>query len=82
MIEHGGNVIMSRKKPPGTILAALRQNAGLTQCNVAELVRNRRVVGLSEAHYRRIEKDIVTPSITLAMEIADVLESDVYQIWQ
>lgn len=72
---------MSRKKSPGSIIAVLRTNAGLTQCNVAEMVRNRRNVSLSEAHFRRIEKDIVTPSITLAMEIAEVLESDVYEIW-
>jgi transcriptional regulator with XRE-family HTH domain len=72
---------MSRKKSPGTVIAALRESAGLTQCSVAEMVRNRGVVGLSEAHFRRIEKDIVIPSVKLSMEIADVLDSDVYQIW-
>jgi DNA-binding XRE family transcriptional regulator len=72
---------MSRKKSPGTIIAALREDAGMTQCNVAEEVRNRKIVSLSEAHYRRIEKNIVTPSVMLAMEIAEVLDGDVYEIW-
>jgi len=72
---------MSRKKSPGTIIAALRENAGLTQCAVAEEVRNRRIVSLSEAHFRRIEKDIVKPSVMLAMEIAQVLDTDVYEVW-
>jgi len=72
---------MSRKKSAGTIIAALRQNKGMTQTAVAEIVRNRGNAGLSEPHFRRIEKDIVKPSVTLAMEIAEVLESDVYEIW-
>jgi transcriptional regulator with XRE-family HTH domain len=72
---------MSKKKNPGTTLATLRLSMGLTQCAVAETVRNMKRCSLSEPHYRRIEKNLVTPSVALAMDIATVLDSDVYEIW-
>lgn len=73
---------MVKKKSPGTVLAALRLSLGLTQCAVAETVRNMgHGHSLSEPHYRRIEKNLVTPSVILAMDIATVMDSDVYEIW-
>ena len=72
---------MARRKDPGTTLAALREATGFTQCHVAEIVRNMGRTSLSEPHYRRIEKNLVTPSVILAMDIAQTLDSDVYEIW-
>lgn len=64
------------------IIKALRAGKGMTQMDVVFAVKQRGVVGLSEPHYRRIEQGKVVPSVRLAMEIASVLESDVYEIWE
>jgi len=58
-----------------------RLELGLTQSQVAEMVRNRRVCTLSENHYRRIEKGYATPNVVIGMEIASVLDTDVYELW-
>lgn len=71
----------ARRKDPATVLSTLREAAGMTQCTVAETVRNMGRSSLSEPHYRRIEKNLVTPSVILAMDIATILDSDVYEIW-
>ena len=73
--------MVARKKDPGTVIASLRESAGLTQSKVAETVRNMKRSTLSEPHFRRIEKNLVTPSVIMAMDIATVLDSDVYEIW-
>jgi DNA-binding XRE family transcriptional regulator len=71
---------MARRKP-GSVLLAKRKEAGLTQCQVAERVRNMGHVTLSETHYRRIEQDVVTPSVILAIDVCYILDTDVYEIW-
>lgn len=63
-------------------LRARREEMGLTQTQVAENVRNRRVIHLSEPHYRRIEKGLSLPNVLLGMEIAEVLDTNVYELWQ
>ena len=63
------------------VIYDLRQELGLTQVEVAERVRNRKVVTLSEPHLRRIEKGLALPTILIAMELAEVLGTDVYAIW-
>ena len=63
------------------VIYDLRQELGLTQVEVAERVRNRKVVTLSEPHLRRIEKGLALPTILIAMELAEVLGTDVYNIW-
>ncbi|MCK5479643.1 MAG: helix-turn-helix transcriptional regulator, partial [Gammaproteobacteria bacterium] len=72
---------MNSLKGAGTILKERRLDAGLTQSEVAEKVRNMKRVGLSEPHYRRIEKGTNVPSVQLALDIADVVDCDVYEIW-
>ena len=64
-----------------TVIYDLRQELGLTQVEVAERVRNRKVVTLSEPHLRRIAKGLALPTILIAMELAEVLGTDVYAIW-
>jgi DNA-binding XRE family transcriptional regulator len=63
------------------ILLELRKSQGMTQMDVVHMVRERGVVKLSETHYRRLEKGQCLPSVLLAMELAAVLDSDVYEIW-
>jgi DNA-binding XRE family transcriptional regulator len=66
---------------PGGVIKERRLSLEMTQVQVAEMVRNRKIVTLSETFFRRIEKNIATPTVILAMEIADVLDTDVYEIW-
>lgn len=71
---------LNRKRAAEVILAK-RHELGMTQTQVAEHVRNRRITSLSEPFYRRIEKGLATPTVVIAMEIAAVLDTDVYSIW-
>lgn len=63
------------------IIRTRREELELSQCEVAERVRNRRVTSLSEPHYRRIEKGLALPTVVIALEIASVLDLDIYEIW-
>jgi len=73
---------MGKKKANfGEVLRAIRLERGMTQTEVAERVRNRRIKTLSEPHYRRIEGNFTVPSVILAMEICSVLETDIYEVW-
>ena len=63
------------------LLRELREGLGLSQSMVAELVRRNGKVTLSEPHYGRIEKGLVKPNVYLAIEIATVLQIDIYEIW-
>lgn len=65
----------------GEIIKRKRLELEMTQVEVAEAVRNRKNVTLSENFFRRIEKGIAKPNVLIAMEIADVLDTDVYEIW-
>lgn len=68
-------------KKSAEIIKRKRLELELTQTQVAEMVRNRKVVTLSETFYRKVEKGYSMPTVVLAMEIADVLDTDVYEIW-
>jgi len=65
----------------GKRLQDRRKEMGLTLCDVAERVRARGNVKVSESHYRRIERAICVPTVVLAMEITEVLDTDVYSVW-
>ena len=69
------------KKQAGEAIYVRRLELGLTQTEVAERVRNRGVKTLSESHLRKIETGVATPTVVLGMEIATVLDTDVYAIW-
>ena len=70
------------RRTSGAVLRRCRDAAGLTQTQVAEQVRNSGTEStLSEPHYRRIENNLAVPSVLLAMDIATVVDSDVYEIW-
>ena len=71
----------SLKKQAADILARKREELGLSQSEVAERVRNRRVTSLSEPHYRRIEKGLAVPNVVSALEVCAVLDLDVYEVW-
>lgn len=70
----------NRLKIAGQILRSLRIEYGLTQREVAAHVS---ILGptLCTRHFRRFEKGEAKPMIDMAMSIATVLDSDVYEIW-
>lgn len=70
-----------RSNNEGAPLKEARLGAGLTQVQVVERVKANGVVSLSEPHYRRIEAGRSTPTILIAIEIANALGSDVYDFW-
>jgi transcriptional regulator with XRE-family HTH domain len=67
----------------GEILRNLRLEYGMTQKEVAYQVGILSFghTTLSERHYRRLEKGLMEPKIGLAIDIATVLDTDVYEIW-
>jgi DNA-binding XRE family transcriptional regulator len=73
--------VRSHKQRAAKVIHQKRLELELTQVEVAERVRNRGVVSLSEPHLRRIEKGLALPTVIIAMEIAAVLDTDVYAIW-
>jgi len=68
-------------KSAGEILRRTRLDQETTQADVVFAVKNRGVVSLSDAHYRRLEAGLSLPSVILAMEICAVLGVDVYEVW-
>ena len=72
---------MNHREKAAEVIYDRRQELGLTQVSLAERVRNRGIVTLSEPHLRRIEKGLALPTVIIAMEIAEVLGTDVYAIW-
>lgn len=72
---------MTNRTRAAEIIRTRREQLRLSQSQVAERVRNRRVTSLSEPHYRRIEKGLAVPNVVIGLEIASVLDLDVYEIW-
>jgi DNA-binding XRE family transcriptional regulator len=71
----------SRRTLAGEILRNLRIEYGLTQAEVALHVTALGKHTLCERHYRRLEKGEMECKVGLAIDLATVLDSDVYQIW-
>lgn len=65
----------------GLILKTMREEEGLTQKQVVEIICSTAGPTISIRHLRRIENGYITPSVTLGLKICAAVGISPFDVW-